>query len=200
MRLLTFLGFLFCIFQTSASTSVDICKQFPRDYPDLLRCQGSTCPKLLQTAPSQFKNLKLAAACDYHIQNQEGIPREVGTFIFKGQQIVSGVLRREPSEFINEFTLRGGKKIQCPEKPPLFFRDEVYLQFDGSPMTEKAFKTPKPTKSTPCWEANVKLNVTEMLSIFGWDNLEGDYPRKYSVLEISPYRKCLNPTPDVFVQ
>jgi len=39
-----------------------------------------------------------------------------------------------------------------------------------------------------------------MESIFGWDNTEGDYPLKYEVLEMGPYRKCLNPTPDPFGQ
>jgi hypothetical protein len=200
MHLLKFLGFLFCIFHASASISADMCKEYPHEYPDLLRCQGNNCPKLLQTSPSQFKNLKLVAACDYQIQNLEGVPSEVGIFIFQGEQVVSGVLRREPSEFINEFTLRGEKTTPWPAKRPVFFRHEIYLQFPDALKAEKTFRTPKANRKTPCWEAKATLKVTEMHSIFGRDNTEGDYPQKYSVVEIAPYRKCLNPTPDPFAQ
>lgn len=127
--------------------------------------------------------------------------REIGAFLFQGEQIISGVIRREPSEFINEFTFRNeSKTVSWPTNPPIFFRHEVYLQFPDAISAEKKFRTPKPNKRTPCWEAIVKIKVTEMESIFGWDNTEGDYPQKYSVLEIGPYRNCLNPTPDPFTQ
>ena len=59
-----------------------------------------------------------------------------------------------------------------------------------------AFSAPKPDGKTSCWEARVKLKITEMLSVFGWDNSEGDYPQKYTVLELGAYRKCPNPTPE----
>lgn len=109
--------------------------------------------------------------------------------------MVSGVIKREPSEFINEFTFRGPKTIPWPSKRPIFFRHAIYLQFSDAVLAEKKFKAPKPSDKTTCWEANARLNVTEMQSIFGWDNTEGDYPRKYNVLEVGPYRKCLNPAP-----
>ena len=198
MRRLKSLGLLFCLFHASASISADMCKEYPDEYPDLLRCQGNNCPKVLQTSPSQFKNLKLVAACNYEIRDSE--PRLVGDFFFQGEQIISGTIRREPSEFIDEFTLRGERRTSWPEKPPMFFRDQVYMQFNDEFMAEKAFKTPKPNKKTTCWEANVKLKIMTMVSVFGWDNREGDFPRKYTVLTVGPYRKCLNPTPDPFAQ
>jgi hypothetical protein len=203
MRLLTFLGLLFCIFHASASFSkdVDVCEKYGFNSPELPRCLGKNCPKLFQTPPSQFKNLKLAAACNYQIMDETpGNNREVGAFFFQGEQIISGVLRREPSEFINEFTLRGEEKTPWPAKTPVFFRQEIYLQFSDALTAEKMFRTPKPNKRTSCWEAKVKLIITEMNSIFGWDNIEGDTPLKYSVLEVGPYQKCLNPTPDPFAQ
>lgn len=197
MRLLKFLGLLLCIFHASTSLpkDVDVCKKYNYTTPELPNCQGKNCPKLFRTPPSQFINLKLAAACSYQIMDETpGNHREVGAFFFQGEQIVSGVLRREPSEFIDEFTLRGEKRTPWPEQTPVFFRHEIYLQFVEESVAERAFKTPKTNKRTSCWEAKVKLKVTEMKSIFGWDNTEGDYPLKYNVLEVGPYRKCLNPT------
>lgn len=203
MRLLKFLGLLLCIFHASASfpRDVGVCKKHNYESRELPSCQGNDCPKLFQTSPNQFRKLKLVAACSYQImQESRGNHREVGAFFFQGEQIVSGVLRREPSEFIDEFTLRGEKATPWPEKTPIFFRGEIYLQFVDAQVAERAFKAPKANKRRSCWEAKVKLKITEMRSIFGWDNTEGNYPLKYSVLEVGPYQKCLNPTPDPFAQ
>jgi hypothetical protein len=200
MRLLAFLGLLLCIFHASASVPADACKKYKQENPvySQSRCRCNNFPKVLQTPPSQFQRLKMAAACDYEIRDSEA--RVVGDFFFQGEQIISGVIRREPSEFLDEFTLRGEKITPWPEKPPVFFRHEVYLQFNDKLMAEKAFKTPKPNKRTPCWEARVKLKIITIQSVFGWDNREGDFPRKYNVLTVGPYRKCLNPSPDPFAQ
>jgi len=197
MRQLISLGLLLSLFHSSPSLSADACKRHKSENPAYAqsRCQCKNFPKLLQTPPSQFKNLKLAAACDYQIQNILGEPREVGDFFFRGEQMVSGIVRREPSEFIDEFTLRGGKRVPSPANPPVFFRHEVFLQFNDQRLAEKTFKAPKPGEATPCWEAKARLKITEMRSVFGWDNREGDFPLKYEVMELGPYRKCLNPTP-----
>lgn len=197
MRLLKFLTFLFCIFHASTSISADLCKEYPREHAGLLRCQGNKCPNVLLTSPLQFKNLKLVAACDYEIRDSE--PRLVGDFFFQGEQIIWGTIRREPSEFIDEFTLRGEKRTSA-EKRSLFFRDHIYLQFNDQLMAEKEFKAPKSDKSRSCWEAKAQLKIFTMLSVFGWDNREGDFPRKYTVLTVEPYRKCLHPTPDPFAK
>lgn len=202
MRLLLLLGLLSCIFHASVSFSkgVDACDKYDKS-PELPSCYGKHCPKLFQTSPTQFRNLKLVAACNYQIMDESpGNSREVGAFFFQGEQVISGVLRREPSEFINEFTLRGEETAVWPKKTPVFFRGDVYLQFPDMQETEKAFRAPKPNKRTQCWEAKVKLKITEMWSVFGWDNIEGDYPHKYTALEVGPYRKCLNPTPDPFAK
>ncbi len=200
MRLLTLIACLLCIPQAHASSSQDLCEKHGYATPELPRCRGKACPQLLQTPPSQFRNLSLTAACNYQIQDIQGEPAEVGAFFFTGKQMITGVLRREPSEFINEFTLRGEKKTPWPAKRPIFFRHELYLQFPDVRETEKKFRAPKPSPQAPCWEARVKLKITEMESIFGWDNTEGDYPLKYEVLEMGPYHKCLNPTPAPFGQ
>lgn len=200
MRSLIFLGFLLGVFFIFESASADACKKYKKENPvySQSQCRCDNFPNILQTSPSQFQGLKLVAACDFEIRDNE--PRAVGDFFFQGEQLISGTLRREPSEFISEFTLRGEKKIQRPEKPPIFFRDEVYLEFGGGPMPENAFKAPKPNKSTPCWEAKVVLKIMAMQSVFGWDNREGDFPRKYTVLTVGPFRKCTNPTLDPFAQ
>lgn len=173
------------------------------NYLDTRRtCEGTNCPKLFQTSPSQFRKLKFVAACNYQIwADIPDMRREIGAFLFKGEQTLLGVIRREPSEFINEFTFRDeSKTVSSPSKPPIFFRHEIYLQFPDAVLAEKKFKAPKPNAKSNCWEANATIYVTEMWSIFGWDNMEGDYPQKYSVLKIGQYRKCLNPTPDPFAQ
>lgn len=180
-----------------ATVQADVCLQHHYDNPELARCQGSKCPASLLTPPNQFPGLKLLAACDYHMaKDAEGAPPASGAFFFRGEQVVSGVLRREASEFIDEFTLLGATVTSWPEKPPLFFRGRVHLQFPDASKAEKAFSAPKPDGKTSCWEARVKLKITEMLSVFGWDNSEGDYPQKYTVLELGAYRKCPEPTPE----
>lgn len=118
MRLLTLIACLLCIPQAYASSSQDLCEKHGYATPELPRCRGKACPQLLQTPPSQFRNLSLTAACNYQIQNIQGEPTEVGAFFFTGEQTITGVLRREPSEFINEFTLRGEKRPRGRQNAP----------------------------------------------------------------------------------
>jgi len=196
MRLLTLIGLLLWNCHASASE----CKsyesfRFIDNEPS--RCQCENFPKQLNYW-SGFKSLKLVAACHYQqMQGQDGEPDSfVGFFFYRGAQIFSGVLRREPSEFINEFTFKGAK---LTFEPP-FYDYFVDLSFSDEAATEKKFKAPKPNEKTQCWEANIKFKVTEMQSNLGIDNMLGHFPRKYEVLKIGPYRKCFNPTPDPFAQ
>lgn len=193
MRLLTFFGFLVCIFSASAST--EACRKYKLANPAYAQsqCQCDNFPTALRTPPSRFPGLELTAACDFQIRDSE--PGVVGDFFFEGEQVVSGILRREPSDFVDEFTLLGEERSTWPQKPPVFFRSVVHLQFNDQRMAKKVFKAPKPSEKAPCWEARVKLKITAMQSVFGWDNREGDFPRKYTVLTVGPYRKCANPTP-----
>lgn len=190
------LAVLLACFQASAAIAADVCQRYHYENPALSHCQGGKCPRLLQLAPNLYPGLKLLAACDYHISKDlQAGPAASGAFFFQGEQVVSGVLRREPSEFINEFTLLGETVTAWPENPPVFFRGRVHLQFPDASKAEKAFRTPGTDGETKCWEARVKLKITEMHSVFGWDNSEGDYPQQYTVLEQGPYRQCPDPTP-----
>lgn len=112
--------------------------------------------------------MKLVAVCDYREQRYENGSLEMrGEFFFRGDQAFSGRLRREESDFVTEFTFVGEKL----ESHPPFYDSVVSLRFEDATLAQREFKAPKLGKKSLCWEASIKLRVTEILSLPG-DNDE----------------------------
>lgn len=151
-----------------------------------MKCQCGNYSKSFKPV-SPYKNMKLAAVCDYREHRHENSSLEIhGHFFFRGEQIFSGHLKREESDFVTEFTFQGEKIFSSPP----FYDDFVSLRFEDPGFAEKEFKAPKLSDKSPCWMTEAKLKVTEILSLPGDNDESGHYARKYTALEIKPYRKC----------
>ena len=184
MRLLAFLGCLFWISHASGSDcrSYEALTSMERESP---RCQCSNFPKALESL-AQFKNLKLVAACNYQVTHIEGAPTITdGEFFLRGKQVISGLLIRKATEHDWEFRFRG-KRIKS--QPP-FYYNFVSLIFSDERAAERKFKAPKFKGKIGCWEANIRINVTEMKAMINGIH-EGFHAVKYSVLDVGPYRQC----------
>lgn len=184
MRLLATIGFLLLFNHAAAFDCREYESQrFNEDQSSWCKCEDL--PKALQ-AISDFKNLSLTAACNYEIRNLGGEELPIGYFFYRGSQVFTGRMVRQATDEGWGFYLFGEKVAQ---RPPLY-HSSVQLIFSDETLAQRNFNVPDFTEVTSCWEANVKINVTEMEIIVGDDTVEGNHIRKYSVLDVGPYRQC----------
>jgi hypothetical protein len=138
---------------------------------------------------SPYKNLQLAAICDYHEVLRGSGGKEIhGKFFFRGKQTFSGTLSRHYNDAmgIEVLTFRGEKLMS---KNPLY-GDFVDLRFEDIEHAAKHFRTPPLTTEHPCLEAEITFNATEILAIPGDSDEAGNYVRGYTSVKNGEYKSC----------
>lgn len=131
--------------------------------------------------PKQLQRVgfKPVAACgisdEYGSSEEYGASR--GSYYFKGNVIVTGLLIRE-DDVIARFDLNSDVAIDR-------------LKFDfTSPYTIKRLRPPEPSTAKPCWKTKATLRIKTLVQLNGGTDEAGLWPMQYDVLSLGEYKKC----------